>query len=95
MIWLATAAAIVLIASLLSFVAIWRDKRAAGRGGWRTPESTLHLLELLGGWPGSLAGQRLFRHKTQKLSYRVVFWLCAASNVGALVAITWWRMSGR
>ena len=41
---------------------------------WRTPESTLHLLELLGGWPGGLVAQQVFRHKTRKFSYQLTFW---------------------
>lgn len=76
---------IVLLASAVSFVAMWRDKRAAERGGWRTPESTLHVLELLGGWPGSFAAQRLLRHKNRKLRYQVIFWACVAIDVAIVV----------
>lgn len=60
--------------SLAAFFAYWRDKRSAERGAWRTPEQTLHLLELLGGWPGAFLAQRLLRHKTRKPSYQLVFW---------------------
>jgi len=58
-----------------AFVGQWIDKRKAESGEWRTPENTLHLFELLGGWPGAFLAQRLFRHKTEKVSYQVVFWL--------------------
>ena len=34
----------------------------------------LHLLELLGGWPGALVARHCLRHKTQKGSYRRGFW---------------------
>ncbi|RXK56769.1 DUF1294 domain-containing protein [Oleiharenicola lentus] len=72
-------------ASLITFVAYWHDKRSAQAQGWRTPEGILHLLELLGGWPGALIAQRWFRHKTVKVSYQVVFWLIVALH--QLVAI--------
>ncbi len=45
------------------FVAYWIDKRRAESGGWRIPESTLHLLELAGGWPAELPAQQCSRHK--------------------------------
>lgn len=61
--------------SLVGFIACWRDKTKAQRGAWRTPEATLHLIELAGGWAGSFAAQRGFRHKTSKASYQVMFWL--------------------
>lgn len=63
--------------SLLAALATWLDKRAAGRERPRWSEASLHLLELLGGWPGALLAQRLARHKTRKLSYRLVLWAIA------------------
>lgn len=72
--------------SCLSFLIYLKDKRAAERNTWRTPESTLHLLDILGGWPGGLIAQQRFRHKVSKTSFQVVFWLSAACNLGA----AWW-----
>lgn len=72
--------------SLLALAFYARDKRAAARGAWRTPESTLHLLALFGGWPGALLAQRRFRHKSRKMPFQVVFWATVALNLGAL----WW-----
>lgn len=65
------------------------DKRAARHGQWRVSEATLHILELLGGWPGALLAQQLYRHKTRKVSFQVAFWLCAIVNsiVLALLAL--------
>ena len=60
--------------SLVTFVAFAWDKSRAVRAQRRVPERTLHLFELLGGWPGALAGQHWLRHKSEKLSYRVVLW---------------------
>jgi uncharacterized membrane protein YsdA (DUF1294 family) len=71
--------------SFATFVAYGLDKRRAGQGRRRVRESTLHWMALLGGWPGALAGQRFFRHKTKKLRFRVVLWLVAVAHV-ALVA---------
>lgn len=62
------------LVSLFSFFQYWNDKNSAEKGRWRTPENTLHIAELLGGWPGALVAQQVFRHKTRKASYQVVFW---------------------
>jgi uncharacterized membrane protein YsdA (DUF1294 family) len=75
--------------SAVSFVLYWVDKAAAGRGGQRTPEGTLHLVGLLGGWPGALVAQQVFRHKTVKRSFQVVFWITVALNLAGL----WWLIS--
>lgn len=61
--------------SLLTAFITWLDKRRAEADAWRIPEALLHLLEMLGGWPGAYLAQRHFRHKTAKISYRVGFWL--------------------
>jgi len=68
--------------SLLTFTIYGWDKSSAKRGRWRTPEKTLHLLSLAGGWPGALAGQQFFRHKTSKKVFQVVFWLTVFINTG-------------
>lgn len=70
--------------SLITFIAYAIDKLAARRGGERIRERTLHLLALCGGWPGALAGQWLFRHKTRKPSFQACFWLTVLLN-GALL----------
>jgi uncharacterized membrane protein YsdA (DUF1294 family) len=62
------------VVSALALVFYGVDKAQAARGGRRVRESTLHLLELLGGWPGALLGMSLFRHKTRKASFLVVTW---------------------
>lgn len=79
------------ILSVATFVAYALDKRAARRGRPRTPEATLHLLELFGGWPGAFAAQRLIRHKNAKVSYQIVFWLIVATHAAAWMAF--WRWS--
>ena len=38
-----------------------------------TPERTLHLLALLGGWPGAILARRRFRHKTMKVPFLIAF----------------------
>jgi uncharacterized membrane protein YsdA (DUF1294 family) len=62
------------VASVLAFFLYWSDKRRARSDGWRTPENVLHAVELAGGWPGALLAQQVFRHKTRKVSFQVVFW---------------------
>ena len=64
--------------SLLTFAVYAADKRAAKSAAGRVPESVLHLLELLGGWPGAWVAQQVVRHKSAKLRYRAVFWLIVA-----------------
>ena len=66
------------LASVASFLMFWSDKNSAQKGQWRTPENTLHAAELLGGWPGTLIAQQVFRHKTRKISYLLALWLIIA-----------------
>ncbi|MBO7653762.1 MAG: DUF1294 domain-containing protein [Kiritimatiellae bacterium] len=72
------------VMSVVTFCAYAWDKRAAQKGRWRTRERSLHLLELFFGWPGALLAQRLIRHKSRKLSFRVVFWLMVIINVAVV-----------
>lgn len=77
-----------LASSLVCFVAYAADKYAARAGGWRTRESTLLLLGLVGGWPGALLAQQFMRHKSVKASFRAAFWLTVAVNVSAFVLLS-------
>jgi uncharacterized membrane protein YsdA (DUF1294 family)/cold shock CspA family protein len=74
-----------LVASLITFAVYAADKTAAVTGTWRTPENTLHLLALIGGWPGALIAQQKLRHKSSKTSFRAVFWTTVLANCAALV----------
>jgi len=68
------------VLSVITLVVYGADKLAAKHGRWRTPEATLHLLALAGGWPGALAAQRVFRHKTSKQPFRSIFRCTVAVN---------------
>ena len=76
--------AIYVVASLFAFAVYAWDKSAAQNGEWRAQESTLHLLALIGGWPGALFAQKLLRHKSKKTSFQVMFWMTVLVNCGAL-----------
>jgi len=76
--------------STITFVVYGFDKLAAERGGKRVRERTLHLLALCGGWPGALAGQQIFRHKTRNRTFQVDFWLIVLLNIALLTGWHLW-----
>ena len=80
-----------LLMSLVAFVLYRGDKSAAIQGARRTPESTLQVVSLLGGWPGALVAQRVYRHKTRKQPFQTVFWITVLANCAALA----WMASGQ
>lgn len=74
-------------ASLISFLLYRQDKKASIARTWRVPEEQLHLLGLVGGWPGGLLAQILLRHKTQKEKFARYFWFTVLLNVLIFVAV--------
>ncbi len=68
-------------ASFLTILEYAWDKYKAKRGKWRTSEATLHILELLGGWPGALIAQQIFRHKNRKASFQIQFWFIVVAHL--------------
>jgi uncharacterized membrane protein YsdA (DUF1294 family)/cold shock CspA family protein len=72
-------------ASTCAFLLYYLDKSAAIKGKRRTPETTLHNIALIGGWPGALFAQQLLRHKSKKESFRKTFWATVFINVAALI----------
>lgn len=73
-----------LLMSVLTFAFYALDKSAARAGRWRISELKLHYLALLGGWPGAMYAQSLLRHKTQKRSFRLGYYLTLALNLALL-----------
>ncbi len=82
--------------NLLTFLFYRLDKRRAEAGGDRVAESTLHLLELAGGWPSAYVAQRLLRHKSAKRRYRAVFWfIVALHQIVAADYVLGWPLTRR
>ncbi len=75
------------LASVACFIGYGFDKRAAHRKEWRISETVLLLLGLVGGWPGAIAAQEYYRHKTQKPIFRQLFWMSVGINMAAFVQI--------
>jgi uncharacterized membrane protein YsdA (DUF1294 family) len=81
--------------SVTTYVIYGRDKRRAETGGHRTPEMTLHLLSLLGGWPGALLAQSRHRHKAGKAGFQLVFWATVALHqIAAIDFLLGWPLAG-
>jgi uncharacterized membrane protein YsdA (DUF1294 family) len=87
-------AAYALVISTLTYQVYACDKRRAEAGEWRLPEAWLHLMDLLGGWPGGLLAQRRLRHKCAKASYQFIFWLGVfAYQFAAYDSLQDWKVS--
>ena len=72
------------VLSIITFCSYGWDKRQAKLDRWRIPERTLQGLALFGGWPGAILAQSFFRHKTQKRSFQIMFWLIVVLHIFAI-----------
>lgn len=81
-----------LVLSVLTFLFYYKDKSAAQNGSWRTPENTLHLLSLAGGWGGAMLAQTWLRHKSQKKEFRFTYWITVGLN---LIGLVWLLTSSK
>ena len=78
-------------ASIFAFIVYAYDKSSAQNDRWRTPESHLHLLSLIGGWPGALYAQHKLRHKSSKKAFKQVYWATVVINIG----VFFWLLSDK
>tara|TARA_R110001583_G_scaffold105778_2_gene253791 strand:- start:239 stop:514 length:276 start_codon:yes stop_codon:yes gene_type:complete len=69
------------VISMLAYITYAIDKKAAINNRRRVSEKTLHLLGVMGGWPGAFLAQQRLRHKTQKTAFQVTFWLTVVVNL--------------
>lgn len=90
-VWLARCPYWVLIGyvclSIITFAVYAHDKRAAQKEAWRTKEASLHLLALVGGWPGALWAQKILRHKSQKQPFKAILWLTIFINISVFILV--------
>ncbi len=80
--------------NLMTLLLYGCDKRQAAVGGFRVPELVLHLGALAGGSPAALLGQGLFRHKTRKFRFQIVFAAIILLQMAAVGAY-WYFVHGR
>ena len=78
------------VMSVIAFALYAADKRRAARGQWRISEATLHLVALIGGWPGAWIAQQTLRHKRRKAAFMIVFWIIVAAH-----GVAWWWASAQ
>ncbi|EDT4357948.1 TPA: DUF1294 domain-containing protein [Salmonella enterica subsp. enterica serovar Typhi str. CT18] len=76
-----------LLANVLMLAIYGVDKTAARKTWRRVPESTLLVFGVVGGWPGAIVGQQLFRHKTQKQPFKTYFIASVIVSIVVTVAI--------
>lgn len=80
------------VLSLVTLLLYGWDKRTAIRGTRRVRERTLHLWAVFGGWPGAWLAQRWFRHKSQKVAFRRIFWLTVLVNVAGVIGLGYYGL---
>lgn len=85
--WYHLLASWLLAVNAVTFAYYGHDKASARAGRRRVPEVVLHALVFLGGTLGGYCAMRLFRHKTIKGSFRVVFWFIVVLQLGLIAAV--------
>lgn len=73
--------------NLVTFLIYGYDKYQARKNGPRISEKTLHIMALIGGSGGAFLGQILFRHKTRKWKFKVIFIIIVVIQI---VMILYW-----
>nr|WP_315184007.1 DUF1294 domain-containing protein [uncultured Albidiferax sp.] len=86
-IWLVAA---VLGVNLLTVLAYARGQQPARASRWRTPEPILHLLSLLGGWPGAGVAQAILRYRSRKPSFATLYWCTVGLHLALLLGWLLW-----
>jgi uncharacterized membrane protein YsdA (DUF1294 family) len=83
-----------LVVNGLAFAYYGLDKWLARRVFFRIPEAVLHTLAAIGGSPAALLAMWLFRHKTIKSSFRILFWAIVVLQIvlaAYVVKLLWWN----
>lgn len=71
--------------NIITFFLYGMDKQFSRKGMFRISEKTLLIFALIGGSPAAYLGQKIFRHKTSKTSFRTRFWLIVLIQIAAAI----------
>lgn len=61
-----------IIINIISFTAVFLDKKKAQKHKWRIKENHLHTFSLLGGAVGTVISMTTFNHKTKKVKFCII-----------------------
>ena len=70
--------------SVISFALFAIDKYKVRHQQWRIAESSLHLMDLLGGWCGGLLAMTALHHKIHKKSFLVIFTITVITHIAVI-----------
>ena len=75
------------INSMVSYL-YYKDKKSAVKGTERTPEKTLLTLSFIAPF-GAAAGMHIWRHKTKKSKFKIVY-LFMMLHIAGIAILAWW-----
>lgn len=67
--------------NIILFVSMGIDKYKAIKNKMRIPEATLFIMALLGGALGGLFGMYIYKHKTKKISFHLIYGIALIIHV--------------
>lgn len=70
-----------IIINIIEFILMGLDKLFSIKKMYRIPEIVLLIIPFLGGSIGGILGMYIFRHKTKKLKFNLLFTLSLIVNV--------------
>jgi len=79
----------IIAVSLISAIVTMLDKRAAKKQRWRTKESTLLILSVLGGSVAMFVTMRLIRHKTKRKKFMIGIPIIIFSQIAVIGWLFW------
>ncbi|QHI72272.1 DUF1294 domain-containing protein [Aminipila terrae] len=81
------AIALYVIWNIITFSMMGIDKYKAKNNKWRISEATLLITAIFMGGIGSLTGSKFFRHKTQKIKFKILLPFSVLLNLSVIVYI--------
>jgi uncharacterized membrane protein YsdA (DUF1294 family) len=75
------------LVNVITYWIYWLDKSRAKKGSRRISERELLVWAAIGGTPAAILAMRKFRHKTQKVSFRIAFWGVVLAQVALVVML--------